>query len=101
MDENLFADAEGNLITNGSIITIDGKSVSSVSSSITSGHTPNGERFIRDIEEKRIGDMLYHNETISYPGTGRATETIAWKLNLAIPGAKPEMITNTTKINEK
>lgn len=107
MDKNLFADAEGNLITNSSsissIITNNGRKIVTItdgeSTSITSGRTPDGEPYIHQVVEKRIGDMLYHNETTTNPETG-ATKTIAWKLNLAIPGSKPEIITNT-KINEK
>ncbi|XP_070154627.1 uncharacterized protein [Polyergus mexicanus] len=103
--QNLPKDAQGNIITNGSsIISINNGNkiitiVDGVSRIITSGRTPNGEPYIRDVEEKRIGDMLYHNETTWNPETG-ASKTIAWKLNLAIPGAKPEIITNT-KPDEK
>ncbi|XP_050448888.1 uncharacterized protein LOC126850205 [Cataglyphis hispanica] len=102
--ENFPRDAEGNLITNSSsissIITNNGKIVTiidGVSTTITSGRTANGEPYIHEVVEKRIGDMLYHNETTTNPETG-ATKTIAWKLNLAIPGSKPEII---TKKNEK
>lgn len=108
--ENLFADAQGNIISTGSsIVSINNGSkivtiVDGVSRTITTGHTPNGEPYVRDVVEKRIGDMLYCNETTFNPKTG-ATETIAWKLNLAIPGSKPEIITDTktddTKADEK
>lgn len=103
--ENLFTDAQGNIIgTNGSSIistsSIDGTKFMTIidgeSRIITSGHKPNGEPYVRSIVEKRVGDMLYHNETTFNPKTG-ATETIAWKLNLAVPGAKPEIITDTEK----
>lgn len=111
--ENLFTDAQGNIISTGgsSIISTDGSSIIStsdidgtrvvsiidgISRVVTSGRTPNGEPYVRDVVEKRIGDMLYYNETTSNPKTG-ATETVAWKLNLAIPGSKPEIITDTTK----
>lgn len=101
----MFTDAQGNIIsTNGSSnivsTSIDGTKIITIidgeSRIITSGRGPNGEPYVRSIVEKRIGDMLYHNETTSNPQTG-ATETIAWKLNLAIPGAKPEIITDTKK----
>lgn len=103
--ENLFTDAQGNIISvNGSSIIstngVDGTKIvtyiDGVSRIVTSGRAPNGEPYVRDIVEKRIGDMLYYNETTLNPKTG-ATETIAWKLNLAIPGAKPEIITDTKK----
>ncbi|CAL1673804.1 unnamed protein product [Lasius platythorax] len=108
--ENLPKDAQGNIISTGSsIVSINNGSkivtiVDGVSRTITTGHTPNGEPYVRDVVEKRIGDMLYCNETTFNPKTG-ATETIAWKLNLAIPGSKPEIITDTktddTKADEK
>lgn len=105
--ENLFTDAQGNIISvngssNGIISTssVDGTKIvtyiDGVSRIITSGRAPNGEPYVRDVVEKRIGDMLYYNETTLNPKTG-ATETIAWKLNLAVPGAKPEIITDTKK----
>ncbi|KAL6445948.1 hypothetical protein ACFW04_000965 [Cataglyphis niger] len=106
--QNLPRDADGNIITNSSsissnVIINNGHKIvtiaDGVSTSITSGRTPNGEPYIHEVVEKRIGDMLYHNETTINPETG-ATKTIAWKLNLAIPGSKPEIITNTKK-NEK
>lgn len=102
--QNLPRDAQGNIISvnDSSIITTSNGGtkivtyIDGISRIVTSGRTPNGEPYVRDVVEKRIGDMLYHNETILNPKTG-ATETIAWKLNLAVPGAKPEIITDTKK----
>lgn len=105
----MFADAQGNIISNrNSIVSFNNGTkivtiIDGISRIITSGYTQNGEPYVREVEEKRIGDMLYYNSTIFYPQTG-VSDTTAWKKNLAIPGSKPENITDTktdTKTDEK
>ncbi|XP_029171501.1 uncharacterized protein LOC114940893 [Nylanderia fulva] len=109
--QNLPRDAQGNIISDSgsSVISVTGNGtkyvtiIDGVSRIITTGYTKDGEPYIRDIVEKRIGDMLYRNETITFPKTG-VSETTAWKLDLAKPGSKPEIITETktdTKKDEK
>ncbi|XP_012222396.1 uncharacterized protein [Linepithema humile] len=89
--QNLPRDANGQIITNsGSTIIVN--SGNGVSRSILSGRTPGGESYVRDIEERQEGNFLYHNEIIYKPQTN-SSETIRWKLDLATPGAKPEIIT--------
>lgn len=88
---NLFTDANEQIITN-SASTVIVNSGNGVSRSIISGHTPTGETYIRDIEDRQEGSVLYHAETI-YKPKSNSSETIRWKLDLATPGAKPEIIT--------
>ncbi|XP_012526489.2 uncharacterized protein LOC105831125 isoform X2 [Monomorium pharaonis] len=89
--ENLPKDSHGHIITNnnGNVISIS--SVNGHSKTVLSGWT-NGEPYVRIIEERRDGNYLYHNETSYNPQTN-ATESIRWRLDLATPGAKPEIIT--------
>ncbi|XP_024888378.1 uncharacterized protein LOC112465177 [Temnothorax curvispinosus] len=95
---NLPKDAQGRIITSGSVITNGGKItrysyVNGKSQTIESGHTPDGEPYVRRIEEENDGKYLYHNEVSFNPRTN-ATDKIRWKLNLTTPGAIPEIITD-------
>lgn len=90
----MFTDANGRIIqsvTSGSSIIISGNGVTRT---ILSGRTSDGEPYTRDIEERREGDFLYHKETFSKP-KDNSSEIFRWKLDLATPGAKPEIITDT------
>lgn len=58
-----------------------------------SGYTPDGEPYVRTIDESNDGHYLEHNE-ISFNPKTNATERIHWKLDLTTPGAKPEIITD-------
>jgi len=92
VDIFLLADARGRIISNnGNTIVIN--SGGGLSRTVMSGHTPDGEPYVRDIEERYDGNFLYHNETSYNPRT-RISERIRWKLDLATPGAKPEIITD-------
>lgn len=90
---NLFADSQGRIISNygNSIVRIN--SVNGVTRTVMSGRTPDGEPYIRDIEERTNGQYLYHNETSYNPRT-KASERIRWRLDLTTPGAKPEILTD-------
>ncbi|XP_011646632.1 uncharacterized protein LOC105433167 [Pogonomyrmex barbatus] len=94
---NLPRDAHGRIITNGNIISngniMSITSQNGISKIVMSGRTPDGEPYVRIIEERHEGNVLYHSETTSNPKTG-ATESIRWKLDLATPGAKPEILTD-------
>lgn len=87
--EIFFADASGRIITNNnSVIVTTGNGLSR---SIVSGHTSDGQPFVRDITERYEGNILYHNEIYFNPRTN-VTERIRWKLDLSIPNAKPELL---------
>ncbi|XP_011700931.1 PREDICTED: uncharacterized protein LOC105457772, partial [Wasmannia auropunctata] len=93
--ENLPRDAQGRIITtNGNIISIN--TINSLSRTATSGHTPNGESYVRVIDEQNDGKYLYHNE-ITYNLKTNAAENFCWKLDLTTPGAKPEIILTDEK----
>jgi len=97
-NENLFVDTQGRILTNGHIISNGGNIVSissgnGVSRTVMSGHTTDGEPYVRNIEERNDGTYLYHNESSYNPRTN-ITERIRWKLNLTTPGAVPELITD-------
>ncbi|XP_025159397.1 uncharacterized protein LOC105192254 isoform X2 [Harpegnathos saltator] len=86
--QNLPRDEHGRLISNtGNTILVNNGN--GVSRSITSGHTPDGEPFVRDIVEWYEGNMLYHNETAYNPRT-KSMQTTCWKLDFATSGAKPD-----------
>ncbi|XP_014488980.1 PREDICTED: uncharacterized protein LOC106752082 [Dinoponera quadriceps] len=88
--QNLPRDANGQIISNtGSRIIIN--SGNGVSRSIVSGHTPDGESYVRDVEERYEGNMLYHNETNYNPKT-KTKVRICWKLDLTKSSASPETI---------
>ncbi|XP_011340236.1 uncharacterized protein LOC105281019 isoform X2 [Ooceraea biroi] len=88
--ESLPRDVHGRIISNnGNIIVVS--TGNGLSRTIMSGHTPDGEPYVRDIEERYDGNILYHNETSYNPRTN-VTERIRWKLDLATPGAQPEML---------
>lgn len=93
----MFADAQGRVITHGNIITngniIRTTSVNGLTKTITSGHTADGEPYVRNVEERNEGNYLYHNEIYFNPRTN-ATEKIRWKLDLTVPNATPEIITD-------
>lgn len=90
--ENLFVDAEGRIIsTGGSSVIVNGGD--GVVRWVISDHTSDGEPFTRDTEERRVGNILYHNEVFYRPKTN-TTERICWKRDLATPGSKPEFLTD-------
>lgn len=60
---------------------------------IISGNTPDGEPFVRNIEERTDGKYLYHREVFYNPKTNSTVKT-HWKLDLTTPGSTPEIITD-------
>lgn len=106
-DNNIPRDSQGNIITTssgGSIITsINGAKVITIIdgiSEIITSYTENGEPYVSDVVQKRIGNMVYCNKTITNQKTG-VSKTTAWEVNLATPGSKPEIITNTDTNTDK
>lgn len=90
MCHHLFTDAQGHIISTNSNTMIF-NSGNGVTKTVLSGRTPDGEPYVRNIEEYYKGNVLYHNETLYNPKT-KTTERIRWKLDLATPGAAPEPI---------
>ncbi|XP_020295202.1 uncharacterized protein LOC109860494 isoform X2 [Pseudomyrmex gracilis] len=87
--ENLPKDAQGHIISSGNTMIFN--SGNGVTKSVLSGRTPDGEPYVRNIEEYYRGNVLYHNETLYNPKT-KTTKKFSWKLDLATPGATPQLI---------
>nr|XP_033320935.1 uncharacterized protein LOC117217439 isoform X1 [Megalopta genalis] len=81
-----------NAVANGSIVSANGNNIviasNGVSQILISGQTPNGIPYVRTIMESVQDGVLRHVEDIYYPKTNQ-TQTIAWTLDLNVPGAKP------------
>lgn len=87
--------SNGRIIKNGRTITsgadnIRYEIVNDITRIITSGRTPDGEPYVRRIEERSDEKYLYHNETSYNPKTNQITEKIRWRLDRTTPGATPE-----------
>ncbi|XP_011872055.1 PREDICTED: uncharacterized protein LOC105564352 [Vollenhovia emeryi] len=91
--DNLPRDAQGNIITTSGNSVISLSSGPGESKTIISGHTANGEPYVRSTDERTDGTHLFHNEVTFYPRTN-TSEKINWKLDLRTPDAKPEIITD-------
>lgn len=90
LHENLFADAQGRIISNtGNTLIVNGGN--GVTRSIISGRTEDGQPYVRDVEERYVGNMLYHNESNYNPIT-KTKERICWKVDLTKQGASREAL---------
>ncbi|KAL0132027.1 hypothetical protein PUN28_000060 [Cardiocondyla obscurior] len=93
--QNLPKDSQGVLISNGRVITngntVITNTVNGLTKMIMSGRNNDGEPYVRTIEERNDGGYLDHYEINVNPRTN-STEKIHWRLDLATPGAKPEII---------
>lgn len=79
------------LSRNGNSIIINGSG--GTSRTVYSGHTPDGQPYFRDTEERVVGDTLYHYERFYNPKTKNVEES-RYTLNLSDPNAKPVPINN-------
>ncbi|XP_032687930.1 uncharacterized protein LOC116852061 [Odontomachus brunneus] len=91
--QNLPRDEHGRIISTfgsyGNTVIINNGN--GLSKSVFSGRTKEGEPFVRDIEERNDGGILYHREIYYKPNTNTSVKT-CWKLDHTTPGATPEIL---------